>query len=353
MVKLVTNAMALTSALYTPIGLTLVLSASLLNHSCNPNSAIVYDGRKVSLHVSEKLEPDTELTISYINTTLSSKTRMSELWDRYHFTCRCSQCSQGLTLGHSIINPSIEPLSSISKMTSMEQEVSALIAEAKSRPTPKGLPQIVEAYQTISRYPEYPGWLSPLYQVRLDLIIALQANKKWVAAFLQSLILHFTVQPIVYPEEAHPTRVARDWVQARMAENIGGCADEPGFAEWLDAVEEGELARALASYFGLDWGLVVYTLVKDVNDQMLKSHGPGTRFGADVERDMLGMKKGARDTFGEPTEEEFEETRLLLRNVASQGWSWLKVWSKDRKSRQLLLTSGLSPAEEAFQKLME
>ena len=297
----------------------------------------------MSLHVSEKLEPDKELTISYIDTTLSSKARLSQLWDRYHFLCRCSQCSQSLALGHSIIDTSIKPVSSSFQQTSMEQEISALLVEAKSLSPVEGLSKIVDAYQKISFFPEYSVWLSPLYQVRLDLTLALQANKKWVAAFIQCLVLHFYMQPTVYPEKSHPTRVAHGWVHAKMASIAGGIANEPGFAESLDAAEEGELARALTLEFRLDWGLVVYALVKEVNDQALKSHGPGSRFSANVEREMLRITEEARSSRGVPSEEELEKTRLALRNVASQGWDWLKVWSKGRESQQLL---------SAFQRLI-
>ncbi|KAI4139896.1 MAG: hypothetical protein LQ340_007953, partial [Diploschistes diacapsis] len=280
--RLLTNTQTLTTPLFTPLGLVLSLRTSLLNHSCAPNTAMTYSHRTISLRALRPLPKDTELTISYIDTTLPLSTRLSELQNRYHFTCACPQCSSSKTLNHPDPHLALGPLTTNPSLrTELGLQVSELLARARTLSPRDSLAPLAKAYQLFKSHPTFPPFLSPLQQVRLDLTIALMANGHWTPALIQSLITRYHSDPILYPEAHHPARVARAWVHARLAGQVGHAANGapsssgPGSANPEPDIgdEEVEAARALSVRFRLDWGGVVWALVSEVSGKILKSHG--------------------------------------------------------------------------------
>uniref|UniRef100_A0A3Q3MRX9 [histone H3]-lysine(4) N-trimethyltransferase n=1 Tax=Mastacembelus armatus TaxID=205130 RepID=A0A3Q3MRX9_9TELE len=74
------------------IGVGLYPSLSLLNHDCRPNCVMVFEGPKLKLRAVRDINPEEELTISYIETLSLTEDRQKQLEDQYHFTCHCQQC---------------------------------------------------------------------------------------------------------------------------------------------------------------------------------------------------------------------------------------------------------------------
>ncbi|XP_041481801.1 histone-lysine N-methyltransferase SMYD3-like [Lytechinus variegatus] len=74
------------------IAVGIYLRASMLNHSCNPNCLVVFDGRKLQLRTVKDVKEGEECTISYVDIMDPVKERQSELEERYHFTCNCVKC---------------------------------------------------------------------------------------------------------------------------------------------------------------------------------------------------------------------------------------------------------------------
>ncbi|XP_059504711.1 histone-lysine N-methyltransferase SMYD3 isoform X4 [Stegostoma tigrinum] len=79
------------------IGVGLYPSMSLLNHSCDPNCVIVFDGKQLQLHAIRQIQADEEvisygLTISYIDVMATSAERRRQLETQYCFTCDCERC---------------------------------------------------------------------------------------------------------------------------------------------------------------------------------------------------------------------------------------------------------------------
>ncbi|CEI91935.1 hypothetical protein RMCBS344292_06211 [Rhizopus microsporus] len=68
--------------------------ASLFNHSCRPNAVIMYDGALAEIHAIEDIEPETEITVSYLDAAHSRTYRKRVLNDKYFFDCRCLRCEQ-------------------------------------------------------------------------------------------------------------------------------------------------------------------------------------------------------------------------------------------------------------------
>src|SRR5271170_2282163 len=65
---------------------------ALLNHSCNPNAAIVFDGNFASIRSIRDIVQSEQVTISYIDNTYKRSTRREQLRIGYFFECQCVGC---------------------------------------------------------------------------------------------------------------------------------------------------------------------------------------------------------------------------------------------------------------------
>ncbi|KAM8894816.1 histone-lysine N-methyltransferase SMYD3 isoform 1-T1 [Spinachia spinachia] len=103
--KVTCNCFTISDGELQEIGVGLYPSLSLLNHDCRPNCVTVFVGTELQLRAVRDIDPEEELTISYIETLSSTEERRRQLEDQYHFTCRCQHCDSqdkdGLVLsGH-------------------------------------------------------------------------------------------------------------------------------------------------------------------------------------------------------------------------------------------------------------
>ncbi|XP_053567018.1 histone-lysine N-methyltransferase SMYD3 [Bombina bombina] len=65
---------------------------SLLNHSCDPNCLIVFDGKCLLLQTIKEISKGEELTVSYIDVNRPSHIRQKQLQRQYCFICNCHLC---------------------------------------------------------------------------------------------------------------------------------------------------------------------------------------------------------------------------------------------------------------------
>ena len=79
----------------TVIGSSLDPFAALMNHSCDPNSAVFFDGPELRVRSLKPIAPDEEVTISYTEPKDSFDFRQHQLISKYHFTCKCEKCENG------------------------------------------------------------------------------------------------------------------------------------------------------------------------------------------------------------------------------------------------------------------
>ncbi|XP_070847865.1 histone-lysine N-methyltransferase SMYD3 isoform X2 [Chaetodon trifascialis] len=90
--KVTCNCFTISDGELQEIGVGLYPSLSLLNHDCRPNCVMVFEGTKLQLRAVRDINPEEELTISYIETLSLTEDRQRQLEDQYHFTCRCQHC---------------------------------------------------------------------------------------------------------------------------------------------------------------------------------------------------------------------------------------------------------------------
>ncbi|KAK6132375.1 hypothetical protein DH2020_033896 [Rehmannia glutinosa] len=75
-----------------PLGTGLYPVISIINHSCLPNSVLVFEGRLAVVRAMQHIPKGTEVLISYIEIAGSTITRQKALKEQYFFTCTCSRC---------------------------------------------------------------------------------------------------------------------------------------------------------------------------------------------------------------------------------------------------------------------
>ncbi|GAB4861380.1 Histone-lysine N-methyltransferase ashr1 [Ancistrocladus abbreviatus] len=92
--KLACNAHSICDSELRPLGTGLYPVVSIINHSCLPNSVLVFEGRTAVVHAVQRIPKGTEVLISYIETAGSTMARQKALKEQYFFTCACSRCAK-------------------------------------------------------------------------------------------------------------------------------------------------------------------------------------------------------------------------------------------------------------------
>lgn len=80
------------SATFDSLGMCFDPTLALLNHSCSPNAAIVFDGNFASIRSTRDIAQGEQVTISYIDNTYKRSTRRGQLRTGYFFECQCPGC---------------------------------------------------------------------------------------------------------------------------------------------------------------------------------------------------------------------------------------------------------------------
>ncbi|XP_041418692.1 histone-lysine N-methyltransferase SMYD3 isoform X2 [Xenopus laevis] len=90
--KVTCNSFTISDGEMQDVGVGLYPSMSLLNHSCDPNCVIVFEGTCLLLRTVKEIPKGEELTISYIDVKMPTQGRRDQLQRQYSFTCDCHRC---------------------------------------------------------------------------------------------------------------------------------------------------------------------------------------------------------------------------------------------------------------------
>lgn len=90
--KVTCNCFTISDGEMQEVGVGLYPSMSLLNHDCDPNCVIVFEGRHLLLHAVKEIQPEEELTVSYIDVLVPTLERQTQLKKQYCFLCECQRC---------------------------------------------------------------------------------------------------------------------------------------------------------------------------------------------------------------------------------------------------------------------
>ncbi|XP_075396709.1 histone-lysine N-methyltransferase SMYD3 isoform X1 [Tenrec ecaudatus] len=90
--KVICNSFTICDPEMQEVGVGLYPSISLLNHSCDPNCSIAFNGPHLLLHAVRDIEMGEELTICYLDMLMTTEERQKQLRDQYCFECDCFRC---------------------------------------------------------------------------------------------------------------------------------------------------------------------------------------------------------------------------------------------------------------------
>jgi len=99
LMKMQKNNFQVVDGVFRNLGTAVYPVGALLNHSCSPNCVITYqyDSQKHQfiqyIRALRPLQPQEELTHSYIDTAMSTPERRRRLFRQFEFLCSCTRCS--------------------------------------------------------------------------------------------------------------------------------------------------------------------------------------------------------------------------------------------------------------------
>lgn len=265
------------------------------------------DGPSLSLRTLKPIRKDSEIFISYIESTDSTKSRMDELAMRYYFKCNCTKCSRAPGQEDRFSKPMPVVSKSIHLMYERHNFLHGILQRAKERQTDadslvedlvfaieknfqlylRGNPDLdqpmrlstgepaVDKFQNLmvalSDTGVWPIIRQPYPALRHDYFLGCLSMKKYSDAFYHGLKTYYDIDPILYPAPYHPVRVVHTFSLARLA-----------IVFVMDATENPEIDPAgtirFARQSGYDFAPLVYKLVKDAKDNVTKSHGEKNSF---------------------------------------------------------------------------
>ncbi|KAL6720726.1 hypothetical protein ACLMJK_002651 [Lecanora helva] len=290
--RILINTLTLTTPTFDPLGLCVSPLSSLLNHSCAPNTAVIYSGPTLTLRSLAPIPQDSELTISYIDTTNPTPTRQSELQSRYFFTCVCPSCTTHST--NTLPDP---PYSQAFEATSVR--AIELQNEAATKP-PNEATALLKT--SLSLFKPYPPYQQPHPTILHTAFLNAITVSNYPLALSYALRAYFHIDPIRYPLPWHPVRVVRKWVLLRCVVQIAALISEDGDVGTKEKLEK----------FGIDWQVVAVGLFQEVEEGVGRSHGVGSGFAEEVR----GFGEGVGVRGGSVERGVVEEMWGRLRRVA-------------------------------------
>ena len=278
--RILVNTHTLTTPSLDPLGLYLSPHSALLNHSCAPNTAIIFSGSALTLRSLAAIPAKSELSISYCDTTNATSARQSELRNRYFFHCKCSYCSAGITNGL----PDPQPDHSFNVI---EARALGLQAEASTTSPDRAAALLSSALGFLGQYPPHrQPYPSILHTAFLNAI----ATHSWASALRYALKASFFIDPLHHRLSWHPVRIVRKWVLLQLVTQITGL------------ISEGDCSLKDLEKFGINWQIVAMGLFEEVSD-VKKSHGTDNPFTAEVkafgEGAGMGREKSGKESFAE------------------------------------------------------
>ncbi|KAJ5347130.1 zinc finger protein [Penicillium brevicompactum] len=212
--KLDLNSFNLTTSMYDRIGLYLHPYAGLINHSCDYNATVGFDGPELYVKALRPIKQDEQVFISYIDTTTPYDIRRNELKERYFFDCLCTKCQKGTD---TIEDQFITTPEDMAPLETAEREALGLLQTATGSSTEhtEAIEKLEAAMHKLHETGAWPLTRQPYASLRDKLIISLLSAGKFTRAFIHAAIRYVRIDPVVY-DKAHPIRHIHAWSLVRL-----------------------------------------------------------------------------------------------------------------------------------------
>ena len=215
------NAFTLITPTFDPLGLMLHPTASLINHSCEPNAVVrCSSGTVLSVIPLRALDAGEEILVSYIDNNLPFATRQTDLQTRYHFVCGCPKCRLGTNTQTDLFLTELVP-EQTSEATAIEARSLELMQSAETDTSiSSSVTKLRHALGLMARTKFWPLHRHPNPAVRHALILKYIDSGQWDLAFAHSMIQYSETDEKLFPQRTHPLRLIHDWVLIRIIDQI-------------------------------------------------------------------------------------------------------------------------------------
>ncbi|KAJ5233062.1 hypothetical protein N7468_006018 [Penicillium chermesinum] len=218
--RLEVNSFNLTTAMYDRIGLYMHPYAALINHSCDYNATVGFDGEELYVKAVKPINKNEQIFISYIDTTTPHKVRRNELSERYFFQCLCPKCSKGLDTAEDrfLESYSFESADSETALETAERQALELMkkaSESDSNPA-ESIKDLESALHILHATSAWPITRQPYASIRDQLILSCLSASRFSEAFIHAAVRYLRIDTVLY-SPAHPVRQVHAWVLAKLA----------------------------------------------------------------------------------------------------------------------------------------
>jgi hypothetical protein len=293
-----------------------------------------------------------------IDVTNSFERRQLELNDRYAFTCACSKCTKGPTLQEDLF---LQPLNELpsqqlaeiithankyvakvhripanapptSVIKAIEDYTTNLIDECQHEAPDKVIRRLHDGLELLEGTKIWPIYRQPFPALYHELFVSYLNNKDYLPAFFQGLKTYFEVDPLLYPQTHHPTRVEHVWTLAMLTLFLAMEAPIDSSVDPIGFIQSAELA-------GHDMGYLMYGLMGQGSDNIGKSHGLESTFA-----------KMVKNKFYEVTADMMKSDAVDLRAVHRCFLAclpWYKTMAVKHTNKKLLSVSTTAKNQES------
>ncbi|KAL3457365.1 SET and MYND domain protein [Aspergillus heterothallicus] len=197
--KLDVNSFSLTTATYDRIGVYIHPYAAIMNHDCEYNSIVGFDGSEMYVKAIRPIKEGEQIFISYVDATNRHDVRQKELLERYYFSCRCARCVR-------------EEKHRLEVPDAVSYASALLGSNSASSHTSD------ELMGTIMRLIKLPWSLleQPLVALVDEYVATLISENEITSAISAAALRYLHIDPALY-SEAHPLRIVHAWVLAKLA----------------------------------------------------------------------------------------------------------------------------------------
>ncbi|KAL3435861.1 hypothetical protein BDV09DRAFT_203798 [Aspergillus tetrazonus] len=186
------------------IGIYLHPYAALINHSCDYNAVVGFDGSEIFVKAIRPIATGEQVFISYIDTTYPTRIRQKELQERYFFTCNCAKC---------LCAEDPEPTG---EAGAAAREAYALLEESRASSCVTDEQKLVNVTKYLLSH-DLPKTKQPFISILDEKIVSDISTGKIDQAFFNSALRVTRIDPQIYPYEAHPLRASHALTLAKLA----------------------------------------------------------------------------------------------------------------------------------------
>lgn len=204
-----------------------------------------FDGPELYIKAIRPITKDSQIFISYIDTTFPKRIRQKELQGRYFFTCQCTKCTGA-----------DEPPEPTGRPGLVAKTAYGLLKSGFGAAQEKDVDTIMEGLVTF----RLPKTEQPFVSV-FDELIVREIPDELNHAWLNCAVRSSHIDPVVYSHEAHPLRAVHAWALARVTLQIS--QEVPGmvFPDFSKRMGED---RDRDREMSFDYGLLAWTLLAEL-----------------------------------------------------------------------------------------